>query len=91
MTLAALSEQTYAPAPAEAPGQLRRFLRPQEIHKSTGIPAGVIYDALACGELPALDISRPPLPGRKKKPVYLIDPEDFAAWCERRKTRAGGK
>lgn len=74
-------------APTSGAG-LRRFLRPMEIHKSTGLPKTVIYDALACGDLPAFDASRPPRPGKTRKPVYYIDPADFEAWLDRQKTGA---
>ena len=77
-------------APAEA-GNLPRLLRPSEIKEKTGLPAEVIYAALASGELPALDVSRPALPGRKQKPVWYIDPEDARAWLESKKTRTGGE
>lgn len=77
-------------APAEA-GNLPRFLRPSEIKEKTGLPAEVIYAALTSGELPALDVSRPALPGKKKKPLWYVDPEDVRVWLESKKTRAGGK
>lgn len=68
-----------------------RFLRPSEVIKATGLPVAVLYAALDSGELPSLDTSRPPKPGKKHKPRYLIDPADLANWIEAKKTRKGGK
>lgn len=85
MTLTAHTEQVTAPAPEAAGVSLRRFLRPMEIHKSTGLPKALIYDALTSGDLPALDTSRPPRAGRKAKPRWMIDPADFETWLEGQK------
>lgn len=77
--------------PAEMGAPFARLLRPSEIHSMTGISKEVIYAAFASGELPALDLSRPAAKGKKQKPVYYIDPADFKAWLEAKKTRTGGK
>lgn len=76
----------------EAEGDsLRRFLRPSQIIEKTGLPSEVIYTALTAGELVGLDVSRPPRPGKRHKPVWYVDPEDLRAWLEAKKTRTGGK
>lgn len=80
---------TTSHTPAEDAGRFARLLRPTEIHKMTGISKEVIYEALASGELPALDLSRPSPTGKKKKPVYYIEPADFSAWMQSKKTKGG--
>ncbi|MDO4244659.1 MAG: hypothetical protein Q4C89_01375 [Deinococcus sp.] len=84
-----ITSTLYAPVNAptpEAPA-LPRLLRPQELHKATGIPSAVIYAALSSGELRGLDISRPPRPGKEPRPLWMVDPADFADWLEKRKAR----
>ncbi len=88
-----LPVSTQAPEAAEVTtaGSLPRLMRPTQVYELTGIPKEVIYAALASGELPALDFARPPRPGKRKKPLWYIDPEDLRAWIETKKTRMGGK